>query len=105
MYARIVRFEAALHRKAASPITHWTDIAHALGYHDQMHMVHDFNRLSGDTPTAICRQLDMFVRPELISADRPPRNQWVVVPASYRGAGNREKDSRVRRSGNARSLP
>jgi AraC-like DNA-binding protein len=51
LYARIVRFEAALHRKAAAPETQWTDIAYALGYHDQMHMVHDFNRLSGDSPT------------------------------------------------------
>jgi AraC-like DNA-binding protein len=68
LYARIVRFEAALRRKAAAPATQWTDIAHALGYHDQMHMVHDFNRLSGDSPTAICGQLDMFVHPELASA-------------------------------------
>jgi AraC-like DNA-binding protein len=68
LYARIVRFEAALHRKAAAPGTQWTDIAHALGYHDQMHMVHDFNRLSGDSPSAICGQLDMFVHPELASA-------------------------------------
>jgi AraC-like DNA-binding protein len=73
LYARIIRFEAALHRKAAAPLVHWTDIAHALGYHDQMHMVRDFNRLSGDSPTAICGQLDMFVRPELLSAGRPER--------------------------------
>jgi transcriptional regulator GlxA family with amidase domain len=71
LYARIVRFEAALRRKAATPAMRWTDIAHALGYHDQMHMVHDFNRLSGDSPTAMCGQLDMFVHPELISAGRP----------------------------------
>lgn len=71
LYARIVRFEAALRRKAAAPALQWTDIAHALGYHDQMHMVHDFNRLSGDSPTAICGQLDMFVHPELASADQP----------------------------------
>ena len=70
LYARIVRFEAALRRKAAAPKMHWTDIAQDLGYHDQMHMVHDFNRLSGDSPTAICGQLDMFVRPELRSASR-----------------------------------
>ena len=68
LYARIVRFEAALRRKAAMPATSWTDIAHGLGYHDQMHMVHDFNRLSGDNPTAVCGRLDMFVRPELNSA-------------------------------------
>jgi AraC-like DNA-binding protein len=70
LYARIVRFEAALRRRAAAPETKWTDIAHALGYHDQMHMVHDFNRLSGDSPTAICGQLDMFVQPEVVSGGR-----------------------------------
>jgi len=68
LYARIVRFEAALRRRAAAPEMQWTDIAHSLGYHDQMHMVHDFNRLSGGSPTAICGQLDMFVQPELRSA-------------------------------------
>jgi AraC-like DNA-binding protein len=65
LYARIVRFEAALRQKAAVPEKRWTEIAHALGYHDQMHMVHDFNRLSGESPTAIGGQLDMFVQPEL----------------------------------------
>lgn len=68
LYARIVRFEAALRLKAAAPATRWTNIAHALGYHDQMHMVHDFNQLSGDSPTAIGGQLDMFVQPEVLSA-------------------------------------
>jgi hypothetical protein len=36
-----------------------------------MHMVHDFNRLSGGSPTTICGQLEMFVQPELRSAGRP----------------------------------
>ncbi len=76
LYARIVRFEAALRRKAAAPATRWTDIAHALGYHDQMHMVHDFNRLSGDSPTSICGRLDMFVTPEVASGSgRVPRDR------------------------------
>ena len=65
LYARIVRFEAALRTKSAQPGTSWTEVAHALGYHDQMHMVHDFKRLSGDTPSAIIGQLDMFVKPEV----------------------------------------
>jgi AraC-like DNA-binding protein len=64
LYSRIVRFEAALRCKSKEPARRWTDIAHALGYHDQMHMVHDFRRLSGDTPGAICNELDMFVKPE-----------------------------------------
>jgi AraC-like DNA-binding protein len=70
LYARIARFEAALRRKAAVPQTTWTDIAHVLGYYDQMHMVHDFDRLSGESPTAIDGQLDMFVQPEVVSG--PP---------------------------------
>ena len=70
LYARIVRFEAALRLKAAAPETRWTDIAYALDYHDQMHMVHDFNRLSGDSPTMIGSQLDMFVQPEVVSGSR-----------------------------------
>jgi AraC-like DNA-binding protein len=67
LYARIVRFEAAVREKGASPETRWTDIAHTLGYHDQMHMVHDFKLLSGDNPTSIGNQLDMFVQPEIVS--------------------------------------
>jgi transcriptional regulator GlxA family with amidase domain len=69
LYARIVRFEAALRFKAATPAMRWTDIAHALHYHDQMHMVHDFNQLSGDSPNAIGGQLDMFVQPEVLSGE------------------------------------
>ena len=61
--------EAALRRKAVAPAMRWTDIAYDLGYHDQMHMVHDFNQLSGDNPTTICGQLDMFVKPEVVAAD------------------------------------
>jgi AraC-like DNA-binding protein len=68
LYARIVRFEAALQRRAVSPATRWTEIAHDLGYHDQMHMVHDFTRLSGDSPEAIARQLDMFVQPDVLTS-------------------------------------
>jgi AraC-like DNA-binding protein len=71
LYARIIRFEAALQRRAVSPSMPWTDIAHDLGYHDQMHMVHDFTRLSGDSPEAISRHLDMFVQPDVL-ASRPP---------------------------------
>ena len=72
LYARIVRFEAALQQRAVAPTTRWTDIAHALGYHDQMHMVHDFTRLCGDSPDAIARQLDMFVQPEVLSSRPTP---------------------------------
>ena len=64
-YARVIRFEAALRARAAHPERPWTGIAHALGYFDQMHMVHDFNWLSGESPTRIGDRLDMFVQVEV----------------------------------------
>ena len=51
-YARVVRFEAALNRKKQAPGLRWTEVAHELGYHDQMHMVHDFSLLAGATPSS-----------------------------------------------------
>ena len=57
-YARIVRFNAALEAKAIAPGRKWTDIAYELGYFDQMHMIRDFERFAGETPTAFERRLD-----------------------------------------------
>ena len=65
LYARIVRFEAALRLKSAQPESRWSEIAYSLGYFDQMHMIHDFRHLSDETPTTIADQLDMFVLPEV----------------------------------------
>ena len=48
LYARIVRFESALKTKAACPHISWTTIAHEFGYHDHMHMIHDFEQFSGE---------------------------------------------------------
>jgi AraC-like DNA-binding protein len=61
MYARIARFEAAVSVKTRLPKMSWTDVACDLGYYDQMHMVHDFRRLSGASPTSIATQLEPFV--------------------------------------------
>ena len=70
LYARIVRFEGALRLKTTRPRMPWTEIAHTLGYFDQMHMVHDFNRLSGGSPSLVFDQLELFAIPELeTSAD------------------------------------
>ena len=53
LYARIIRFEAAVRKRAFSSGVNWTTVAHDLGYHDQMHMIHDFQLLSGETPTSL----------------------------------------------------
>jgi AraC-like DNA-binding protein len=53
LFSRIVRFEAALKLKTASPRSSWMTIAQECGFHDQMHLVHDFRQFSGETPTGI----------------------------------------------------
>jgi AraC-like DNA-binding protein len=58
LYARIARFEAALESKARSRAKSWTEVAHELGYHDQMHLVHDFEQFSGETPTNVLTELE-----------------------------------------------
>ena len=63
LYARIVRFNAALEAKMSAPRRLWTDIAHDFGYYDQMHMVRDFEDFTGENPTAFIRRLEAM--PEL----------------------------------------
>jgi AraC-like DNA-binding protein len=63
-FSRIVRFEAALEIKGSSPSKSWTDVAHELGYHDHMHLVHDFQQLSGAAPTGILPQLEAVFQSE-----------------------------------------
>lgn len=53
LYSRIARFEAALDSKLQSPGKSWIRVAHEFGYHDQMHLIHDFHELSGEAPVAI----------------------------------------------------
>jgi AraC-like DNA-binding protein len=53
LFARIVRFESLLKIKAAAPQMSWMNAAHEAGYHDQMHMIHDFREFSNRTPTGI----------------------------------------------------
>lgn len=69
VFARIARFQAAVDAKLANPARTWLDIAHSFGYYDQMHMVHDFERLGRNTPTQVLVQMG-DVRPSaLVSAE------------------------------------
>jgi AraC-like DNA-binding protein len=60
LFACVARFEAALEYKRCSAGLRWIDIAHELGYHDQAHMVHDFQRLGGSNPDAASR-MEMLI--------------------------------------------
>jgi len=57
LFARISRFQTALDAKLHAPARSWLEIAHKFGYHDQMHMVHDFQGLGGDSPGGLMAQL------------------------------------------------
>jgi transcriptional regulator GlxA family with amidase domain len=57
VFARVARFQAAVDRKIAQPSSPWVDIAHDFGYHDQMHMIHDFEKLGGEAPAKFLTQL------------------------------------------------
>lgn len=63
LYARIVRFESVLKAKAETPNMTWMNASHQVGYHDQMHMVHDFREFSADTPTGIFERAEQLLVP------------------------------------------
>ena len=52
LFARLRRFQMALDRKRASG-TRWLDVAHDLGYFDQMHMVKEFRAFGGEAPSRV----------------------------------------------------
>jgi AraC-like DNA-binding protein len=67
LHARIARFQTAVDMKVASPLMTWLEISHALGYFDQMHMIHDFKKLGGDSPNRVLEHLgDM--RPDALAS-------------------------------------
>jgi AraC-like DNA-binding protein len=57
LFARVARFQTALDAKIAGPQHTWLEIAHRLRYHDQMHMLRDFQLLAGDTPKHLLTQI------------------------------------------------
>ena len=65
LFSRIVRFQNALDAKARSSTKSWTDVAHELGYYDQMHMVHDFWEFTGESPTETLCQLEILFRAQI----------------------------------------
>jgi AraC-like DNA-binding protein len=67
VFARIARFQSAMDAKLANPARTWLDIAHSFRYHDQMHMVHDFQRLGRNTPNQVLVQMGDVLPSALVS--------------------------------------
>ena len=80
LFSRIVRFQNALDTKARCSTKSWTDVAHELGYYDQMHMVHDFREFTGESPTETLRQLELLFRAQIdaVRAGRAPEHLSMV---------------------------
>jgi AraC-like DNA-binding protein len=58
LYARIVRFNAALDDKLRYPSRAWSRIANDQDYYDQMHLVHDCRAFTGESPSRFLARLD-----------------------------------------------
>jgi len=69
VFARIARFQSAVDAKIVNSEMSWLDIAHSFGYHDQMHMIHDFERLGRTTPTQLIARLG-DVRPPALASEK-----------------------------------
>ena len=54
--ARVSRFQRAIH-EYRSGHSSWIDIAHKVGYYDQMHLVRDFHDLGGGAPTQVVNEI------------------------------------------------
>ncbi len=56
LYCCITRFNHALALKLKNPKKNWTSIALACGYFDQMHLIKDFKKFSGNAPSIFLKQ-------------------------------------------------
>ncbi len=54
--ARVSRFQRAIQKHRAGNAS-WLQIAHEVGYYDQMHLVRDFHNLGGGAPTQVMKAI------------------------------------------------
>ena len=54
-FSSLTRFHQALARKLRAPHTHWTAVALESGYYDQMHLIKDFRRFAGQSPSGFLK--------------------------------------------------
>ena len=68
LYSRVARFQATLDTKINRQDIHWADLANEFGFHDQMHMIKDFQKLSGLTPERLMSRIGDMRPPALTGA-------------------------------------
>ncbi len=73
LFARVTRFQMVLDAKVNVQNSSWLNLAHKFGYHDQMHMIRDFQGLSGFSPGCLLERMgDM--RPPALAACQEKSN-------------------------------
>lgn len=58
LYARIIRFNAALDNKLRLPTLPWSRIATEYDFYDQMQLVHDCRAFTGESPSQLMARLE-----------------------------------------------
>lgn len=56
-YIRVARLDYAIQMKEKVPPMSWGQIAAESGYHDQMHLIHDFRALGGEPPSQLLSEI------------------------------------------------
>lgn len=64
LYARTIRFEAALTAHRSEPLKSWTQIAHEAGYFDQAHFIRECHALVGVGPSHFIGDWDNILSPD-----------------------------------------
>ncbi|UKT63009.1 helix-turn-helix domain-containing protein [Pedobacter mucosus] len=57
IFSRLIRFSNAYRLKERDPKLSWTNIAHASGYYDQMHLIRDFKEFTDVLPGTLTKQI------------------------------------------------
>ena len=91
LYSRVARFESALDAKINCQNVRWVDLACEFGYHDQMHMIRDFQKLSGLSPEYLLDRLG-DIRPP-VQSDRG--EEHVVTRATWHGHAGRNIEGKI----------
>ena len=58
VFSRLIRFSKAYRLKERCPNLSWSNIAHACGYFDQMHLIKDFKEFAGALPGVITKEIN-----------------------------------------------
>ena len=60
VYLRVKRFNGAIRAIKTRRFARLTDVAFALNFSDQSHLIHDIRTFAGMTPTRLAHQVDDF---------------------------------------------